>query len=525
MSKRNSFRRKSAALSPQEVDVNPILKRVRVVGPEKFGLILVDPHKESSTVRTANFYGEWLTESTEFPHTAPALQELVRTVQDVLEEQGIEDAVAGVEMTGRYHRPVKRALGRHWDVKMIHPFTTKQLRQPAHPGIKTDDIDLDAMKRAMIAGYGKDEQQLPALYEQWRIISRMREDLVGKRSSIRAQCGEKIEGMMPGYRTLFDDFWDSAGAVAMAEMFGSADALLRCDAERIRERLRKRKITVMRSTVDRVRAWAGQAAEPDPVGGINRGVVRDYVTLERELSKMITRNEAKMLRYLVQTPAVALLALRGINVVSASGYASELGPVEHYLNPKRITGRAGLFPSRYQSAETDRADGPVVRGHNARLRHALMSVAFNLNSHNPHFRGYSEVRKKRGWPAMKTRTSVANRFTRISYHILHGDILTSHACLQNRHSVLGKIVRFALDYRISPKQTERYLKQAAEQLPPEILLYEVQALQQGCWLKKRNRFTARKSSFKMSEEIQRVIEHLWQTINKNQGDGTAKSTD
>ncbi|MEZ6130214.1 MAG: transposase [Planctomycetaceae bacterium] len=44
----------------------------------------------------------------------------------------------------------------------------------------------------------------------------------------------------------------------------------------------------------------------------------------------------------------------GINVVSAAELAGEMGPIENYASSKSIAGRAGLFPSRYQSDEVDR---------------------------------------------------------------------------------------------------------------------------------------------------------------------------
>ncbi len=88
---------------------------------------------------------------------------------------------------------------------------------------------------------------------------------------------------------------------------------------------------------------------------------------------------------LVQTPYVLLLSFPGINVVSAADFAGEAGPMEHYATPKSITGRAGLRPSRYQSDEVDRANGPLVRACNHSLRAAILGIADNLIVCNHHF--------------------------------------------------------------------------------------------------------------------------------------------
>ena len=78
---------------------------------------------------------------------------------------------------------------------------------------------------------------------------------------------------------------------------------------------------------------------------------REIINIERDLASL-----------LACTPYVLLLSMPGINVVSAAEFAGEMGPIAHYANSRAITGRAGLFPSRYQSDRVDRSDGPLVRG-------------------------------------------------------------------------------------------------------------------------------------------------------------------
>jgi hypothetical protein len=56
-----------------------------------------------------------------------------------------------------------------------------------------------------------------------------------------------------------------------------------------------------------------------------------------------------------------LLAIPGINVVSAAELAAEMGPPARYANANAITGRAGLFPSRHQSDQKDYVNGPLIR--------------------------------------------------------------------------------------------------------------------------------------------------------------------
>ncbi len=47
------------------------------------------------------------------------------------------------------------------EVRLVHPFATKQFRQPADPGNKTDDTDLAPIHRAAVNGLGLIEPAPP----------------------------------------------------------------------------------------------------------------------------------------------------------------------------------------------------------------------------------------------------------------------------------------------------------------------------------------------------------------------------
>ena len=96
----------------------------------------------------------------------------------------------------------------------------------------------------------------------------------------------------------------------------------------------------------------------------------------RSKTQQIATLEQELAGILVKTPYLLLLSLPGINVVSVGELAGEMGPIEHYAHPRAVTGRAGLFPSRYQSDEVDRADGPLAHLRNARLRAARCGACF-----------------------------------------------------------------------------------------------------------------------------------------------------
>jgi transposase len=135
--------------------------------------------------------------------------------------------------------------------------------------------------------------------------------------------------------------------------------------------LHQANIRFQQRTLQRVLAWAAQAAPGDIAADQHHRIALALYDDRQRKSQEIHPLEREIAGRLAQTPYILLLSFPGINVVSAADCASEMGPVEHYANAKAITGRAGLRPSRYQSDQVDKANGPLVRPSTRALRDAM----------------------------------------------------------------------------------------------------------------------------------------------------------
>ena len=204
-------------------------------------------------------------------------------------------------------------------------------------------------------------------------------------------------------------------------------------------------------------------------------------------TRQIRRLEQDLCEMLVKTPYILLLSHPGIHVVSASDLAGEMGPIEYYAHAKAITGRAGLFPSRYQSDAVDRADGPLARFRNARLRAAWMRVADNLIKCNAHYRGKFQLWRQRGVDARDIRCRVANRATRTVFQMVSGRRLYDHPSRLDRQYVLDKLLAFHREHGTPPYEILRDLQEAAAQIPNSQRAAEAEPLRKTCQRARRSR--------------------------------------
>jgi len=484
--------RKSRTISPAVLGKpkGVIQARVQAVGPERFGIVAVDCAKARSKWMLCDFYGKVLIPPTVVEHQRVALELATVQLREAIQQHGLQDHLVAVEMTGTYHRPVQRAFRKAGsETRLVHPFASRHYRLPAHADSKTDDHDLEGIFRATVNGFGLLEPEWDETYRQLQVLARHRRDLVKKRAKLQSQIRQLLERCLPGYAALFpeDDLWTRPVAMAIARRAVRPEIVLTAGVGEVLRWLKDDRLQVQSRTVERVVAWAANAAAADP---LCEHLTRVWQTLYEDWqakTRHIARLEQDLAGILVKTPYLLLLSHPGINVITASELAGEMGPIEHYAHAKAISGRAGLFPSRYQSDEVDRADGPLARFRNARLRAAWMRVADCLVKSNAHYRGKAELWKQRGVDARDIHCRVANRATRTVFQMVSGRRLYQHPSRLDRRYVLDKLLVFHREHGTSPVEILRDLREAAAQIPKGEQAAEARPLQETCRKARRSR--------------------------------------
>ncbi|HKB41772.1 MAG TPA: transposase [Gemmataceae bacterium] len=461
--------------------------RVQQVGPEHFGIVCFDPAKARSKFLLADFYGRVLIPPTRVEHNRPALDAAVAQVRQAFADHQLRDGVVAIERTGRYHRLVQRTFAAAgFETRVVHPFVTKQYRQPVDPGTKTDDTDLAAMHRATITGCALVEATRDEAWTTLLLLVRQRRDLVRKGAALNCQIREHLEAALPGFTACFDRLWDNPLPWYLLEHFPTAPALRQAGLASLAQALRQAGIRCQRRTLQAVLDWADRAAPGDVAADQHRRIARDYYRDRQQKTQEILALERTLAGRLVQTPYVLLLSFPGVNVVSAADFAGELGPIEHYASAKAICGRAGLRPSRYQSDAVDRANGPLVRHCNRALRAAILGIADHLIACNHHFQALATGWAAQGKDPRHTHVKVGLRFCRIAFHMVAGRQVFRHPSVPGRHYILDKLTAFHRGHATAMAEVLRDLQAAIGQIPPrehaaeaKPLAEELQRIQDG----------------------------------------------
>jgi len=455
-----------------------IQERVQAIGPEHFGVVAVDCAKRRSKWMLCNFFGKVIIEPTSVEHTSGELREMTELVARTCEAEGLTDTIVAVEMTGIYHKPVQRAFRKAgFDTRIVHPFASNHYRQPLHPDAKTDDNDLEAIFQAAIRGYGLATLPVGEVYQSLQAVSRHRHNLIKQRSRLMVQIRRLLHQTMPGFADLFpdDNLFHKSIALPVALQFTSAETIRQAGVNGIARHLNKINVGFRARTIERIVAWAGTAAEPSELAPMYTQQWQQLNQVRQLLDEQIVAAEREMAGFLVKTPYVLLLRVTGINVVSAARLAGEAGPIEHYASARALNGRAGLFPSRYQSDEVDHADVSLVRQCNRKLRGAAMQVAENLIKCHPYYRGVSELWKRQKIDPRDRRCRIANRAMRMVYQLVGGRQLWRGKGV-DREYLLAKLQEFHRLHKTPLDQSVRDMNEAFAWLPKSAYATEAKPL-------------------------------------------------
>jgi hypothetical protein len=262
----------------------------------------------------------------------------------------------------------------------------------------------------------------------------------------------------------------------LLQHFPTANHLRDAGLTTLCQSLRQAGIRFQQRTVQTVLDWAAQAAPGDIAADQHLRIALAYYHDRQQKTQEIQALERELASRLVHTPYVLLLSFPGINVVSAADFGGEAGPIEHYATAKNITGRAGLRPSRYQSDQVDKANGPLVRACNRSLRAAILRIADNLIVCNHHFQVLATQWAAQGKDPRHSHVKVGMRFCRIAFQMVAGRQVFRHPAIPGRHYILDKLTAFHREHGTDMTQVLRDLEATIGQMPAREYKPEAQPL-------------------------------------------------
>lgn len=345
----------------------------------------------------------------------------------------------GIEVAGSYHDAIGKALEKHgYEVSMVNSFTTASGRKMMLDFSKTDDKDLLAIAQAIIANNGVSPKRVTGFYEQMQAVCRARRQHVAEASALKTQIRELMSMVFREYQGLVDpdgltrqkvfgSFWSPKSRLIMrcfplpSEILSLEETGLNQLAAPESVRLTEREIKLLLQAAKR--DLMSSSAE---LAQFKSEQVKFRLEQLETLEKQIAALEFEMEKLLVKTPALLLLSIKGINIITAAEFIAEVGSIFNYTYNRQLVKLAGINPVLSQSGGKKAKAFKISRQGNPALRYIVTLIGKNLCSkacRNSYFIDYYERLFKRGKTPCQIYAAAGNKFLRIAFAMLKNQTL------------------------------------------------------------------------------------------------------
>ena len=480
-SKRNKTR-----LHIQKVKGRRFTDEIRNLNLEQVLVIPIECGKNTHKALAANYFGDILHDSFEFANSITGIKMFDSIIQDISLSINAQKIIVGIESTGHYYENLYRNLiDMKYDVAIINPSSVYSQRTGQLNWCKTDDIDLCAIGQVLIDNQATETKLSDGLYYNLKHFARLRRDEVNKRARLKIQIKVLCDHIFPGLQKskIFSDFWGKA-SILLLENYPTPESIIRLGAKRLSRLFKKHNTKLGLTTAQRLVNLAANSLTTD-VANLYAHLFNLKFKIQdlRMADDKIRKLNIELAQCLLRTPGILLLSIRKINVPSAAEFAAEVGPLPEAGNAKKIICRAGLNPSKFQTAEYERTDNPITKHGSNSLRNASLIIAHNLigddphlvnQAANPYFKNFFDhLVNEEGKDKRLAKVACANKFIRVAWAMMtQKKLFCPPSCKLDRaaDNPLVKLEKFLIDNN-DKDIFEDVVHIAKEQLPADYSSY------------------------------------------------------
>lgn len=256
-----------------------------------------------------------------------------------------------------------------WSVDLAHPGFVARMKQ--NPD-KTDFTDAHLLADLERVGYLPRVWLAPEEVRELRRVVRYRQQLAGERKNLKLRVG----------------------------------ALLR-DGRVVAPALRPWTV-----------AWLQWLRQTPALSAQTRWIVDRQLARLAWLSVEITTVEHRLRQLTADDHMVqALLAMKGIGLVTAVTLRAEIGRFDRFRSGKQLARYCGLSPRNASSGQRQ-ADAGLIQAGNPQLRTVIIEAAHRLMRYQERWQKLGQALRERGKAASLVIGAVANRWVRWLYHQL-----------------------------------------------------------------------------------------------------------
>lgn len=375
----------------------------------------IDIAKVNHVASLINEDGSVLVKAIKFTNSNEGLQKLIDSISDYDQSQ----IYCAMEATGTYWLSLFSALtDKGFNVSVFNPYQIKSFRG-AYTNRKQKNDVIDSILIANFLSFnGTKQTSLPnddllAL----KNLTRYRSNLVSNISKVKTQVTGILDKVFPEYSDLFSDTFGEASKQILLNC-PTPNEVINFNTKKLANLLKK--ASHGRHSTDKVREVKSLAKNSfgikftgDACSFEIKQLVNQVIFLENqahELEVKIKDIYSKLDNHLQSIP--------GIGEVTAPIILAEIGDINNFSTPSKLTAFAGIDPSENQSGNKKSTDEKTSKRGSPYLRHAIYLSAMVASNNNPIMHDYYIKKRAEGKHHYVALAGVERKLLGIIFHVL-----------------------------------------------------------------------------------------------------------
>lgn len=391
---------------------------------EKTLIVGIDVGSETHYARAFDWRNyEYTKKPLEFSNTEAGFLTFKAWMEDLAEKHGKNVVIPGMEPTGHYWFALGKFLQDN-GMKPVHvnPHHVKKSKElDDNSPSKNDRKDPKTIAALVNEGRFSYPYIPTGIYAEIRSLSNLRFQTQEELTRIKNRIARWFSIYFPEYKDVYGDVKAVSGRKVL-QIAPLPEDIKKLGAEGVNQiwrdaKLRGAGMKRAKTLVSAAEHSVGSKEAPEAARIELRHLLNDLDVYATRLDELLHRIEA----ILEEIPYVdKLMEIKGIGLITVSGFLAEVGDIKRFDNPKQLQKLAGYAIVADQSGKHNGESRISYRGRK-RLRYVLYEAAISVVGKNAEFREiheYYRTRKKNPLKKMQSVVAVACKIIRIFYAIL-----------------------------------------------------------------------------------------------------------
>ena len=359
--------------------------------------------------------GSILVKAIKFTNSIEGLQKLLDSISNFDKSQ----IYCAMEATGTYWLSLFSALtDKGFNVSVFNPYQIKSFRGAYNKKKKKNDVIDSILIANFLSFNGTEQTSLPnddllAL----KNLTRYRSNLVDNICKAKTQVTGILDKVFPEYSDLFSDTFSEA----------SKQILLNCPTPNEVVNFNTRKLANLLKKASRGHHSTDKVREVKSLAKNSFGIKFTGDACSFEIKQLVNQiifleNQAHELEVKIKDIYSKLdnhlQSIPGIGKVTAPTILAEIGDINNFSSPSKLTAFAGLDPSENQSGNKKSSNEKTSKRGSPYLRHALYTAAMVAANNDPIMHDYYIKKRAEGKHHYVALTGVERKLLGIIFHVL-----------------------------------------------------------------------------------------------------------